>query len=197
MKILRTVINVILVPFTNLIINLCIETSTFPDSLKLAKVLRIHKKGSKTDPANYPPISILPFLSKVFEKLIGKQISNYIEINNLFHSSQFGFRKHCSTALSIGRLCQEISYAFEAGQHLNAQFFDLKKAFDCMSHSILLNYLTRYGFQESSVLLLESYLNNRSQFVSVGSKHSDVRKLSIGVPQGSVLGPVLFLIYLY
>ena len=194
-KILKTVINVILIPLTKLI-NLCLKSSTFPTSLKLAKVTPVYKKGSRLDPSNYRPISVLPLIGKVFERLLYNQISAYFETNNLFQSCQYGFRNNRSTTLAVTSLCQHVTQAFEQGQHLHAHFYDLQKAFDCLSHGILINKLRKYGFRDSSLQLLRSYLDNRSQYVCVGGNQSEVRQILTGVPQGSVLGPILFLAYI-
>src|SRR3978361_2258585 len=192
-KILKSVIDVILIPLTNLI-NLSIDNSVFPDCLKLARGIPIFKKGNSNDPANYRPISLLPVFIKVFEKLIYRQLADYFESHNIFHPSQYGFRSNRSTTLAITKLCGDVGVAFEQGHHVDASFYDLTKAFDCLSHDVLTQKLVRYGLDNKSIRLLSTYLQGRVQFVDSGGSLSTVSSLSKGVPQGSVLGPLLFLV---
>lgn len=195
MKILNAIRYIILIPLTNLI-NICIRTSTFPDLLKLAKVIPLHKKDCVNDVGNYRPISILPLFSKILESVIKKQITHYFESSNLLSASQFGFRANLSTTLAIEKLCDLINKGFENGEYIYAQFLDLSKAFDCVSHDILTGKLHSYNFDTNSINLIKSYLTNRYQYVTHRNLNSGLVNMEYGVPQGSILGPILFLIYI-
>lgn len=194
-SVIKDVREVIIYPLTK-IFNECIDSSIFPDALKLAKVIPIHKKGDKNDLNNYRPISLLPVFSKIFEHLLKNQIVDFFTNNALFSKKQFGFRRGKSTCDAILTLTNFISECFENGEFCMTTFFDLTKAFDCVQHDILLTKLAKYNFSTESCDLLKSYLQNRSQFVSINGKPSITLNINYGVPQGSILGPILFLIYI-
>lgn len=193
-RVIKSVVNVILIPLTK-IINLCIRNKIFPKCMKRALVIPVFKKGNIEEAENYRPISLLPIISKIFEKVIAEQIVQFFESNNLFTKQQFGFRKNKNTTLGILNLVSDIMDAFDDQGYDAVLFCDLSKAFDCVDHGILLQKLGAYNFQEDTIELLKSYLTDRFQAVKYGGVLSDEREIRIGVPQGSILGPILFLIY--
>ena len=195
-KIIKTIKNIIIQPLTDLI-NQSMANGTFPKVFKTAKVVPLFKgKGSADDYNNYRPISLLPILSKVYERILKNQINKHFESNNLFSISQFGFRKNKTTTLAIDHFTSNISEGFEKYLDTLASFLDLTKAFDCVTHSILLKKLSFYKFHADAIQLLDSYLSDRDQYVHFNRCNSGRHELKYGVPQGSVLGPILFLIYI-
>lgn len=178
------------------IINLTFKTGIFPDKLKIAKVIPVHKKGDKTDVNNYRPISVLPAFSKIFEKAISNRLKNYLETNGLISKYQHGFRSNHSTESAILQFTNNIYTSLERKQYVVGVFMDLSKAFDTINHQILISKLRHIGVRGLALRLFESYITNRSQAVCCNGKYSDLRFLFAGVPQGSILGPTLFIIYI-
>ena len=174
------------------IINQSLTSGIFPNSLKIAKVTPIFKKENNKLITNYRPISVLPVISKIFETVIHEQLSEYFISNNLFCPQQYGFRKNSSTELAALELLDRVldqmdKHKIPINFHIN-----LSKAFDSLRHDILLDKLTYYGVTHPAKKLIESYLSNRKQFVQVGNIKSTMKQVSTGVPQGSIVGPLLF-----
>ena len=176
-------------------INQSFCTGIFPDNLKIAKVLPIFKKDDNTLFDNFRPISILPALSKIFERVAYNQLYDYFIRHKLFYFSQHGFRKLHSTETAALEFIDKITNHLDNGKLPIALFIDLSKAFDTIDHSILLHKLNYYGITGPTHLWFRSYLSNRMQYVQYNNAQSSKRLLSTGVPQGSILGPLLFLIY--
>jgi hypothetical protein len=153
-------------------------------------------KGAKVDPGNYRPISLVAFLSKVFERMVKRQLEEYLDCISFFSKNQFGFRSALSTELALSHIWHEVVSSAEKGKCCIGAFLDVAKAFDCVDHLHFLEMLKQLGCSETTVNWFGSYLDQRTQRVMVGGLQSEPCQLSIGTPQGSVLGPFIFIIYL-
>ena len=186
----------VIAPILSTLINQCLLLGVFPDCLKVGKVIPLFKSGSKTSKFNYRPVSLLTSISKVFEKIIYKRFMKFFETNSIFAPTQYGFRRNCSTSHAV---LDVITTTYD---NLNERLYtalimlDLKKAFDSVNHQIILKKLDKYGVRGIPHRLINSYLTNRKQYVAMNNYHSSLKLVKCGVPQESLLGPLLFLVFI-
>ena len=164
--------------------------------MKLAKVVPVYKKDDKLDCNNYRPISLLPSLSKIFEKLVHQKLPLFLEKNKQLYQFQFGFRSKHSTSHALISLTEKIRAALDKNPFACGVFIDLRKAFDAVNHNILISKLEYYDNRGIPLAWFKSYLHNRFQYVSVNGTDSELLLIKHGVPQGSILGPLIFLLYI-
>ena len=186
----------VIAPSIAMMINKSIDSGIFPSQLKQAKVHPIFKGGDKSDPNNYRPISILPTVSKIFEKHINKHLMGYLNKYKLLHESQSGFRQKHSCQTALIKLIDSWLKCIDDGDLVGALFLDFRKAFDLVDHSILIKKLSLYKFSQASIRWFTSYLNHRRQAIESDKGLSELADVPTGVPQGSILGPTLFLLYI-
>ena len=193
-KLLKSIGTELSKPLT-IIINQCLLTGIFPDLLKIAKVKPLFKRGDVCQLNNYRPISLLPTISKVFERVIYSQLYTYFSDNNLLSEQQYGFRAQHSTELASVKLVDNIITQMDSVHDVKTPvtiFCDLSKAFDCLNYNIFLSKMKYYGVSGTSLALVKSYLTNRYQYVQFESCKSNLLEIKTGIPQGSILGPLFF-----
>ena len=183
-------------PSVTKLLNLSIRTGKFPKLWKCSKITALFKSGDRTNASNYRPISILPILSKILEKAVHSQLYQYLVTNNLLTRKQFGFRKGLSTVSALTSFADEVLLNMEQGKLCGAVFLDLTKAFDTVDHRILLRKFSEIGLCEKSLQWFRSYITDRKQRTCCGNELSDELPVTHGVPQGSILGPLIFVIYI-
>lgn len=176
-------------------VNLCFEKGHFPNCLKKSRVVPIFKKGNKKVCANYRPISIVPVLSKLLELAFKSRLEKYLEKYSILNPGQYGFRSNKSTVKALTDLYTFVTDELERGNLVAGEFLDLTKAFDCVSHEILHDKLESYGIRGPALSFIDNFLRSRYQAVQGEDIMSDLRLVEYGVPQGSILGPILFIIY--
>lgn len=192
---LKDIAPVIAKPLTH-IINCSLLSGVVPDEFKQARVVPIYKSGSRKNFDNYRPISILPAISKVLEKCVHSQIMDHLESNNLLSQNQFGFRKHPSTDLATVWFSDQLRRAMDNGLLTGAIFIDLSKAFDTVGHAGIINKRPDYGITGLPLEWITNYLFSRHQHVYYNKVLSEGEPIICGVPQGSILGPLLFILYI-
>lgn len=178
------------------VINLSIASGSVPENLKIAQVCPIFKSGDRKDVNNYRPISLLTLTAKLLEKVVNKRLLSFLESNVLLAPNQFGFRAKKSTEDAVVQLTETVTQSLDSGDKCIGVFLDLKKAFDTVSIPLLLRKLEVMGFRGVALSWFESYLTGRKQFVRMDNCSGEMGKVIFGVPQGSVLGPTLFLVYI-
>lgn len=193
-KTIKCLSNFIVDPLVH-IINLSIDKSIWPDELKKAEIKPIHKAKSKHHASNYRPISLISNLAKIFEKVIFNRILSFVKKHKILSKMQYGFMKKIGTKDALSYLTNLIYDKLDKSMPIAVTFLDLAKAFDTVNHDILINKLHCYGIRGKAQFLISSYLCNRYQRVKINNCVSDYTRIDIGVPQGTVLGPLLFILY--
>ena len=168
----------------------------FPSELKLAKVLPIYKSEEEHFTQNYRPISVLPYFSKIYERVIYNHLMQYINSNDILYDKQFGFRKGHSTSHAIITLVEKVSKALDTGKIVVGVYLDIRKAFDCVRHATLLDKLHKIGIRGNLFCLIKSYLMSRTQYVHYNGCNSSTKFIEYGVPQGSILLPLFFILFM-
>lgn len=194
-KLLKYIIKLVADPLVH-IFNLSIQQGIFPDNLKLAVIKPIYKAGDKKNINNYRPISLINNFSKIFEKIIKQRLISFLESNKLLSKNQYGFRPGIGTENALYHTTQFIYRELDYSNKVIAVFLDLTKAFDTVNHNILFQIFPNFGINNQSFNWFKSYLTNRQQMVKISDITGQVGSVEYGVPQGSVLGPILFLLYI-
>lgn len=186
----------IIAPLLSHICNQMLKEGRFPEKLKIARVCVIHKSGNYNDPNNYRPISILPIFSKIAEQVINTRLISYFTKTGAIAEQQYGFQKGKSTEKALLHIKDKIINNIENKMVTLGLFLDFRKAFDSVSHEVLLRKLEFYGIRGCALCLIRSYLSSRVQFTNINDISSSYGLIRTGVPQGSILGPILFLVHI-
>ena len=194
-KFLKIAVDVIS-PILAIIFNHCVMEGIFPDQLKKAEVVPIFKSGQKSLASNYRPISLLSPFAKIFENCLYSQLISFLNKNSVLYPLQYGFRENSSTEFAVSQIVDDLTTCIENKSINCSVFLDLAKAFNTVNHQILLKKLQSCGVRGVALKLMESFLADRHQWTVVGSQKSDSKIIDVGVPQGSTLGPLMFLIYI-
>lgn len=195
-KPVKRVLDLIIVPLVH-IYNLCLLNGVFPVNMQIAKVTALYKGGDQNDPGNYRPVSVLPLFSKCLEKVIHSRLLKFFDAHDVLCDFQHGFRSGHSTETALLKQKELIIRNIEANLLTLGIFIDFSKAFDCINHALLLRKLEHYGIRGIALTLIKSYLGNRKQYVRMDNHaESTLSNIYYGVPQGSVLGPLLFIVYI-
>jgi hypothetical protein len=194
-KALKNTYSLYLQPLTH-VLNLSLTQGFVPDCMKVARVIPLYKSGDAMQLSNYRPVSILPVFSKLLERLMYNRLISFINRHKILYKYQFGFRSNHSTNMALILLIDKIASAIEKGEFVVGLFLDFQKAFDTVNHTVLLNKLNTYGIRGTAYQWFEDYLKHRQQFVLFANTESKKSIIQCGVPQGSILGPLLFLLYI-
>lgn len=178
------------------LINLSFSNGEFPSILKITKIIPTHKKGDTTECNNYRPISLTSNVSKLIEKIIHQRLYSFLERNNVFYESQFGFRNNHSTNHALLKITENIREACDKNEFTCGVFLDLKKTFDTVNHEILLSKLEHYGVRGVANKWFRSFICNRIHYTTILNKDSGILVNTHGFRQASVLGPLLFILYI-
>ena len=195
LKLLLLISDLIVIPLCH-IINMSLSTGNYPDKLKLVKVIPIHKGGSTQDRNNFRPISLLSMFDKIIKKIIHSRLYAFLETHNILYEKQFGFRKNNSIIFAFMQITEKIKESIDKGKFGCGIFIDLRKAFDTVNHDILLLKLEHYCIRDNMLNWFKSYLSNRKHYVFLNGESSEVKDITCEVPQGSVLSPLLLLLYI-
>ena len=194
MKTVKHIIKQIVKPLTH-IFNRSLICGSFPNDMKLTKIIPVFKSGDRFQFSNYRPISLLSQFSKILEKIFNTMLTSFIEAQHILSDGQYGFRSNHSTSLALTEFVEKVTSAMDKSQTTIGVFIDLKKAFDTVDHNILISKLQCYGVRGLALEWIRSYFSNRRQYVCYNNSNSEFKE-RCGVPQGSILGPLLFILYI-
>ena len=195
MNVVKESFNLICAPLMY-IINLCLNSGVVPQEMKIARVILLFKSGYNSLFTNYRPVSVLPVFSKFLERIVYNCLLDFLNKYDILSRNQYGFRKNYSTTHALIQLYDKISSAFDDKKVTLGLFIDLSKAFDTVNHEILLDKLEHYGVRGIALQWFKSYFSCRQQFVQYNSYNSSLLHITCEVPQGSILGPLLLLVYI-